>query len=66
VDAADYPRYLAANAQVYQLLGLRLQPDASWWRRARDWLDLYWLVLIVGTAGIGTLTAVVWAWVRRR
>jgi hypothetical protein len=66
VDPADYPGYLAATAQVYQLLGLRVQPDASWWRRARDWLDIYWLVLIVGVAGISTLTVALWGWVRRR
>jgi len=66
VDPADYPRFLAANAQVYQLLGLRVQPDASWWQRARDWLGLYWLVLIISAVGMGTLAATVWGWVRRR
>ncbi len=55
VDAVDYPRYLAATAQVYQLLGLRVQPDAPAWRRALDRLGDYWLQISVISVVVGTL-----------
>jgi hypothetical protein len=38
VEPADYPKFLAANARVYQALGLRAQPAASSWHRWLDWL----------------------------
>ncbi len=38
VDPADYPKFLEANAQVYEALGLRAQPEARWWTHALNWL----------------------------
>ncbi len=65
VDPADYPGYLAANARVYQLLGLRVQPDAPAWRLALDWLDDYWLQSSAGAAAFGALTLALWRRLRR-
>ncbi|HTY94509.1 MAG TPA: DUF3857 domain-containing protein [Steroidobacteraceae bacterium] len=62
VDAADYPAYLAANAQVYQALGLRVRPPAAPWRRALDWLGQRWWA-IIALAAVATLA--VGAWRRR-
>jgi hypothetical protein len=65
VDPADYPRYLAANAQVYRLLGLRVQSDAAASRRALDWLGDYWLQSTLIAAVVGALTLALWRRVRR-
>lgn len=65
VDPADYPRYLAANAQVYELLGLQVRPDEPGWRRALDWLDDYWLLIIATLAVISTVALGAWRRLRR-
>ncbi|MGC1458198.1 MAG: DUF3857 domain-containing protein [Steroidobacteraceae bacterium] len=65
VDPADYPRYLAANAQVYQLLGLRVLAHTAAWRRPLDWLGDYWLRSTVIAAVVGALTLALWRRMRR-
>jgi hypothetical protein len=65
VDPADYSRYLTANAQVYELLGLQLRADEPGWRRALDWLGDYWLLIIATLAVIITLALGGWRRLRR-
>ncbi len=65
VDPADYPRFLAANAQVYRLLGFRVQPDVPAWRRALEWLGDYWLQSTGIGIVAGVLTLALWRRVRR-
>ncbi|HEV2701579.1 MAG TPA: DUF3857 domain-containing protein [Steroidobacteraceae bacterium] len=65
VDPADYSRYLAANARVYQLLGLQVQADEPGSRRALEWLENYWLTISATVAVIITLALGAWRRLRR-
>jgi hypothetical protein len=65
VDAADYPRFLAANAQVYQLLGLQVRPDEPAWQRALERLGDHWLQIIAAGAVVATLSVAGWRRLRR-
>jgi hypothetical protein len=40
VDPTDYPKFREASAQVYQALGLRVQPQGFSWQRVLEWLGL--------------------------
>jgi hypothetical protein len=48
VEAADYERFLRANAQVYAALGLRVTPVESAGRRVLDWLVQRWPEILGG------------------
>jgi hypothetical protein len=65
VDPADYPLFLAANAQVYQLLGLQVRPDVARWRLALQWLGQYWLQISAMAVVVATLTVAIWRRLRR-
>jgi len=58
VDPAAYPKFLLASAQVYQALGVRVQPQSFSWERALEWLGqhsgaLCGVVALILVAGAG-------------
>ena len=63
VDAADYPGYLAANAQVYKLLGVQVRAQQSAWRRRLDRLGDYLLQIVIAAGVLVMLAIALW---RRR
>jgi transglutaminase-like putative cysteine protease len=65
VDPADYPKFLEANAQVYQVLGLRVRPAGFSWRRSFAALDEHWLALAALLAVAGGLASLGWRRLRR-
>jgi hypothetical protein len=65
VDPADYPKFLEANAQVYQVLGLRVRPTGFSWRRSLEALDEHWLAVIALLAAAGVLASFGWRRLRR-
>ncbi|HTB68053.1 MAG TPA: DUF3857 domain-containing protein [Steroidobacteraceae bacterium] len=65
VEPADYPKFLEANARVYQALGVRAQSTAFSAHRLLDWLGDYLLVIIVIVAVVGTLVMGTWRRMRR-
>jgi hypothetical protein len=65
VDPADYPAFMQANAQVYQALGLRVQPEAFTWRSALQWLGGHWLGIFVTAAVVAAAAAAGWSRARR-
>lgn len=65
VDPADYGRFLQANAQVYQLLGLRVTPTPTPWRQGLAWLGAWWIEILGTTIIALTLLFAVWSRLRR-
>jgi hypothetical protein len=65
VEPADYPKFLEANARVYQALGVRARSTAFSGHRVLDWLGDYLLVILVIVAVVGTLLAGAWRRMRR-
>jgi hypothetical protein len=65
VDPADYPKFLEANAQVYQVLGLRVRPTGFSWRRSFEELDEHWLAVLALLAAAGVLASLGWRRLRR-
>ncbi len=65
VEPADYPRFLEANARVYQALGLRAQPQGFSWQRLLDWRSDYLLGTIAAVTILGTLSIGTWRRMRR-
>jgi hypothetical protein len=65
VDPADYPKFLEANAEVYQVLGLRVRPTGFSWRRSFEELDEHWLAVIALLAAAGVLASLGWRRLRR-
>ncbi|HEX3838159.1 MAG TPA: DUF3857 domain-containing protein [Steroidobacteraceae bacterium] len=65
VQPADYPKFLAANARVYQALGLRAQSVGFAGHRRLDWLGEYALAILLIVVVAGTVTIGAWRRVRR-
>ena len=65
VEPADYPRFLQANAQVTQALGLRVRPDATSWYRIVGWLNERLLILAAVLVVGVTLATTAWRRLRR-
>jgi hypothetical protein len=65
VAPPDYPKFLEANARVYQALALRAQSSTFSGHRVLDWLGDYVLVIIAIVAVLGTLVMGAWRRLRR-
>lgn len=65
VEPADYPKFLEANARVYQALGLRAQSTGFSPHRLLDWIGDYLLAIIAAVAVIGTVMTGLWRRMRR-
>ncbi len=63
VDPAGYPKFLQASAQVYQALGVRVQPQGFSWQSLLEWLDGHSFTLF---GGVAVLVLVVAGWLRLR
>jgi hypothetical protein len=66
VEPADYPRFVQANAQVYEALRLPVRFHATPWRGALAWLQNQWLIIIAVVAVVAALTTAVTRRLRRR
>jgi hypothetical protein len=66
LEPADYPRFIQANAQVYQALGLTIRPRATAWHRIARWLEERLLIIVIALAVLGTLAVPIGRRWRRR
>lgn len=57
VEPADYPRFIDANARVYQALAVRLSADATWWSRVLEWLGERWIYVTLASVAAITVGA---------
>src|SRR5262249_44776999 len=57
VSAADYPRFLAASARVYQALGVHAQESGFSWQPLLDWFGGHLFVLAGAVAALGAVMA---------
>jgi Domain of Unknown Function with PDB structure (DUF3857) len=64
VDPADYPKFLQASAQVYQALGLRVQPRGFSWSRVPACLGQHSFALW-GLAALLVVAGALWLRLRR-
>jgi hypothetical protein len=64
VDPADYPKFLQANAQVYQALGVHVQAQGFAWQRVLTWLGQHSFAL-TGLAAVIAVAGASWLRLRR-
>jgi hypothetical protein len=64
IAAADYPKFLQANAQVYQALGVHVQAQGLSWHRGLTWLGQHSFAL-AGLAAAIVIAAAGWLRLRR-
>jgi hypothetical protein len=66
VEPADYPRFVQANAQVYEALRLRVGFHGTPWRSALEWLQNQWPMIIAVIVGLAALSIAALRRLRRR
>ncbi len=60
VEAADYPQFVAANAQVTEALGVRVRPLGMSWQRALAGLNARRMILFAALGVFAALCALAW------